>query len=165
MPDAPVHEVSYAFDLALIRRGMRRDILWRAIYASLVFLFAFGLCMVLLPDMLWLFGPALGFLSVFALLVLWFGYLKVSQRTLEFWTVQSPDRILRLGFHEEQLVVTTGSGSQRYAWNSMRRLWRYPDMWMFEVVKNVSVFMPPDAASHEVRDYIVRQCEAAGLKT
>jgi len=66
-------------------------------------------------------------------------------------------------FDDDGFDVVVGSATNRYAWRGMRRPWRYPDVWLLEIVKNMSVFFPPQAASDEVQAYVVKRCRDAGV--
>ena len=91
--------------------------------------------------------------------------LSAAKRVDALWAIQSPDRSILMRLDDDGFDVVTGSSDARYEWKALRRLWRYPDVWAIEIVRRFSVLFPPDAASDEVRAYIVERCEAAGVRT
>ena len=87
-----------------------------------------------------------------------------SRRIFEFWSKQSPGRSIRYVLDDEGFDVQLEHSSARYTWKGLRRLWRYSDVWIVEIVKNLSVFFPPDAVPAEVREYVVERCRDAGVR-
>ena len=154
------HTFTYTFDEAFVRAALRRDVLWRGVYASAALLVVLGLT--------WLWAGRLGVLEVaivlIALVLLWAILLRQlrsgAARLVELWTKQAPDRAMTFRLDDDGFDVVLGASSSRHTWKGMRRLWRYPDVWILEIVKNLSVFFPPDEASDEVRAYIVERCRA-----
>lgn len=162
---AAVHELRFTFDEAFLRAALKRDLAWRGVYATLIFVVLLGLLWLWqggMPSPLTLGVLGAGVVIVWVLLYrVW----RVSARRIfELWSQQSPDRTMVFRFDDEGFDVEVGSATNRYAWQGLRRLWRYPDVWLLEIVKNMSVFFPPQAASEEVRAYVVERCKAAGVR-
>lgn len=158
------HSIEFEFDVPFIRAGLRRDFAWRA--ALLAGLMA-GL---LLASRLWLgvFHPfllaAVGAGTAVVLLRLHLAFRSAAQCTYELWSRQSPSRRIRFELDDEGFRVVLDQSNVRYEWRGLRRLWRYPDVWIVEIVKHLSVFFPPGAASEEARAYVVERCRAAGVR-
>lgn len=159
------HEFEYAFDEAFLRTALKRDLFWRGVYATA----ALGL--VLLGVWLWLGRVTPTILAILGVgvLVLWALlyrlWRKAARGILELWTRQSPDRIQRFRLDDEGFEVCMGASTSRYTWKGLRRLWRYGDVWLIEIVKNMSVFFPPDAPSDAAKDFLVERCREAGVRT
>lgn len=159
------HEFQYTFDEPFLRTALKRDIAWRGAYAMIAF--------ALLLAGVWLWTRQLSPLTlaiVGAGVVLLWGLLYRAWclgavRLVELWSKQSPDRVMAFRLDDEGFDVDVGSAHARYTWAGLRRLWRYSDVWIIEIVKNLSVFFPPEAASEEARAFIVERCEANGVRT
>ena len=160
----PPYEFSYTFDLAFIRRALRRDHSWK-------YLLGPGLLLPLLfvsrlirgsfePSAVWLVVGGIVFLTWFV----HFKYARGTQAVFGFWSKLSPNHTMRFRLDDEGFDLLLESSEARYEWSGLRRLWRYDDVWMIEIVKNVSAFFPPDEAPHEARDFIVECCRAAGVR-
>ena len=65
---------------------------------------------------------------------------------------------------DEGFSVVHESSRSHFTWQGLRRLWRYDDVWLVEILKMQSVFFPPDQVREEVRDYILERCRAAGIR-
>ena len=156
-------EFEFGFDEAFIRNAMRRDMIERGLIATGL-LTAAGLAACLLDGFDWAYVAIMGT----GIAVVWALLLRVlrkgAQRVLEFWTQQSPEGVVRWRLEEDAFQVQVGTSSSRYAWQGLRRLWRYPDVWIVEIVKNLSVFLPPDALDDETRAYIEERCRNAGVR-
>lgn len=162
-----MHECAFVFDRDFIRRGLRRDHVWWSLYRVLFYcaLMAliglyYGFAVFTAPAMLAILLMGLvAILGVSALV-----YRKAVDGTLEMLKRQSPDHSMRFVADDEHIAVHFEQGEQRYRWEDLRRIWRYPDVWLIEIVKNRSLLFPPLAASTEMKDFITERSRAAGLK-
>jgi hypothetical protein len=111
-----------------------------------------------LHDFVWVPGGA-AFILVVMVIVLWL----LERKVWTFWTLQSPNRRLTYRLDDDAILVETESGNARYEWKKLRRLWRYRDVWLIEVVKNMSVFFPP-SAPEEIKEFVVDRCREAGVR-
>ena len=159
-----MHQFEFGFDAAFMRAALRRDFYWRIGYANL------ALGAVLLGTRLWVgqFTPVtIGIVLAGSAFVTWW-LLRLlgtcARRIDELWAQQSPDRRIRYELDDDGFDVVMENAKARYEWKGMRRLWRYPDVWILEIVKNMSVFFPPAAVPQEVRDFIVERCRSAGVR-
>ena len=110
----------------------------------------------------WLVGIPLG---VALLPLVFFLRLRISvYRTYELWRKQSPTHTIRYLADADGLTVELGHAQSRHAWTSFRRLWRYPDIWMLEVVRMQSVLFPPREASEAMNAFIVDCCRGKGVR-
>lgn len=159
------HALVYTFDLDFLRVAMRRDYYWKGLYLIVAFAVLYVAARLLPGAGSNLLAYAIGAtLPLFLVALLWM--LRMSaKRTYELWKLQAPDEKLELSFDDDGFDVRFQAGSTRYEWSGIRRLWRYHDVWLIEVVKNVSVFFPPEAATPETLDFVVARCEEAGVKT
>ena len=163
-----MYECEFTFDRDFFRRALRRDHFWWSLYSVLAFA---GL--LLLIGAVWGFAAlvhpstlrviAIGTLAI--LLVRYVVYRLAIKQTFALFEQQSPSRRIRFVAHDDELEVIVDQGTQRYRWEKLRRLWRYHDVWLFEIIKNRSMLLDPNAASDEMKNFIVARCEAAGLKT
>lgn len=159
------HEFTFSFDEAFLGDALRRDLVWRGVYASL------ALLAVLAVLWLWMGHLDLSVLLIVGggLLLLWVllyrTWRSAARRVDQLWVKQSPDRTITYRLDHEGFEVVVGSATARHAWEGLRRLWRYSDVWLIEIVKNMSVFFPPDQAPEEARAYILERCRAHGVRT
>ena len=93
----------------------------------------------------------------------WFVQWRVVRRTYALWTRLSPERTICYRIGPTAIEVEMPSGTGRHEWAGMRRLWRYKDIWLLEIVKNVSVLFP-SSAPQAARDYVVERCREAGVR-
>lgn len=160
----PAHEFSFEFDRAFIRAGLRRDYTWRA-WAALLGYPALGIAASLVfPQFRWLL---IGIFGVGGPLVAWLLMRRFERQvdvTLEHWQKLSPSSTIRFVLDDEGFAVEMPHGSSRYGWSGLRRLWRYPDTWLIEIVRKHSVLFPPDAASPEAREFLLERCRTAGVR-
>ena len=112
-----------------------------------------------IDDLTWS-DMALGTILVVMVLVL----IMLERKVFEIWLKQSPNRRLTYRLDDDAIVVETESGNARYEWKGLRRLWRYGDVWLIEIVRNMSVFFPT-SAPEAVREFVVSRCREAGIKT
>ena len=158
------HAFEFGFDIPFIKAALRRDLLWKG------YLLAGGL--LLLAVVLRLtsgsWDPVLTrALALGAVVVSWsFHSLlgKFAGRVFDLWARQSPNGIIRYELGDETFAVVAGASRSEFQWKGLRRLWRYDDAWMLEIVKMQSVFFPPDEVPREVLDFIVERCAASGVR-
>ena len=158
------HEFEFSFDVAFIKAAMRRDILWKG-YVIAGLMLALPLFTRLISGAwdLWVLGVAL----VGAVVIIWrFCSLlnKLGKRVFELWTLQSPSGKIQYQLDDEGFVVIAGESRSRFEWQGLRRLWRYDDAWLVEIVKMQSVFFPPDQAPVAAREFMVERCRHAGVR-
>ena len=158
------HEFQFRFDVPFLRAALRRDVLWRGYVMG-------GIVVALVPGMrLWLgyWHPWLsGFLLAAAAVSVWRFHAMLGRaagRVFELWSKQSPGGVIRYELDDEGFSVVLENSRSRFSWNGLRRLWRYDDVWILEIVKMQSVFFPPGPVPGEVRDYIVERCRSAGVR-
>ena len=92
------------------------------------------------------------------------GFHKGGTHVFRMWQQQSPSGTIRYELDDEGYTVQLDNANTRHAWQGLRRLWQYPDVWLIEIVKNQSTFFPPDAASPEIQEYIRERCRAGGAR-
>jgi hypothetical protein len=158
------HEFSFPFDKAFIHAALKRDF-YDKIYqlggvAAAVFMLAWFL---IRPPLDFYVPVALLGLGVIVARVLSLLKRSVAQ-VHELWTKQAPDGVIRYVLDEQGFEIRLQESHARYEWQGLRRLWRYDDVWIVEIVKNMSVFFPSDAAPAEVREFVVERCEQAGVR-
>ena len=160
----PRYEFSYTFDLAFVRRALRRDHSWK-------YLLGPGLLLPLLVASRLIRGTfdplVVGTVVAGIVFLTWFVHFKYARGTqavFDFWSKLSPDHTMRFRLDDEGFDLLLESSEARYEWSGLRRLWRYDDVWLIEIVKNVSAFFPPDVAPTEAREFIVDRCRAAGVR-
>lgn len=162
-----MHECEFRFDREFIRRALRRDHFWWSLYRILFFLgimallgvyYGFGIFRN--STILGIVGLGLAFLIALGFRI----YRKSIDITLQVLERQSPDRSIRLVADNDYIALHFQEAHQRYRWQDLRRLWRYPDVWLIEIVKNQSIPVPPDQVPPQMRDFITERCRAAGLK-
>ena len=158
------HRAEYAFDARFVAAAMRRDFLWRgyliaAVVACVPVYFRWS-------SGAWDTGALAFYLGLAAIvIVLFHGLLRMSARNqVKLWRTQSPDGRIQFIFDAEGFEAVVGASRNRFAWKNLRRVWRYPDVWMFEIVKMRSVFLPPDCLSEEQRRDISAWCAQAGVR-
>ncbi len=158
------HEFQFTFDIAFIKAALRRDVLWKGYVRG-------GAFLVVAVIMRWVYGhwePLItGALVLGSIFIVWRFHSHlgtIARRVFDMWTKLSPAGVIRLELDDEGLSVVHENSRSRFAWQGLRRLWRYDDVWLVEIVKMQSVFFPPDQVREEVRNYIVERCRAAGVR-
>jgi len=158
------HELRFTFDEAFLRAALKRDLAWRGVYATLLLIGVLVVLWLWQGSVSWMTAAILGAGAVALWLLLFRVWRTSARRIFDLWSTQCPDRTMAFRFDDEGFDVEVGSASNRYVWQGMRRLWRYTDVWLLEIVKNMSVFFPPEAASDEVKAYVVERCRDAGVR-
>jgi len=161
------HELTVRFDREFIRNGLKRDYVWRAIY-RVGLIVVLGLVAVLALrrggyDAAWVPLPFVGLVLVTAARFA-IGFRTMVDRTLQLWLKQSPDGTILFRADHEAITIDLEESHTRYNWGDLRRLWRYDDVWLIEVVKNTSVLFPPQDAPEEMKRFIVERCRNAGVR-
>jgi len=109
-----------------------------------------------------------GIVMAAALLIVVWRVASVFRRaidaTFELWLKQSPNRRLNFSVDDDGIVVSLEKGSSRYSWGDFRRVWRYSDVWILEIVKNRSVLFPIREAPAEMANYMVDRLRAAHVR-
>jgi len=161
---API-EFSYTFTKRFLWDALKRDILWKLGVAVLIVLvaiaalgWALGVAPWRSPMLPALIGGALAGVIVVPLKLR-----SIVARTDSYWARLSPDRIIRYRLLPDAIEVEMPNGTARHQWHGMRRLWRYKDIWLLEIVKNTSVLLPADAPE-EARAFVVERCREAGVR-
>ena len=163
---AATHQLTYRFDRSFIADGLKRDFAWKGFYL-LVILIVVEVAVVSIMGGSWgieMVGIVAGAAVLIAVLLV-FKFRSSVRRVYDFWKVQSPSGELRFSADPVGLTVQTDQANSAYEWSDLRRLWRYSDVWLFEVVRNVSVMFPCRAAPDAMKDYMVERCRAAGVRT
>ncbi len=158
------YEFQFEFDRPFIYTALRRDVLWKAAFIN-------GLLLgILLVCRLWtgsfeplVVGSILGAM-VLITVRLDFAVRAGSRRVYELWSKHSPDHLVTWRLDDEGFKIDMIGSSTHFEWRGLRRLWRHQDVWILEIVKNMSVFFPTDAAPDEVREYVVDRCIDAEVR-
>lgn len=162
--NAPKHTFTFSFDLPFIRRALRRD-RNEAVF-KIVAIYA-----IVTPLLAWLMGADSGlfygilgggFVATVTFVVSAFH--KGGKNVHDVWLQQSPSGTIRYQLDDEGYTVQMDNANSRHAWQGLRRLWCYPDVWLLEIIKNQSTFFPTEAASPEIQDYIRERCRSGGAK-
>ena len=159
-----MHELTFHFDEAFVRKALRRDVWDRGWIAT-------GLMVVVAIVMrVWTgeWSPLiLGIIAV-GTAVLWFLLFRTlrsaARQIVALWRTQSPDGTMTFRFTEEGYELEIASASSQNTWKGLRRLWRYDDVWIIEIVKRMSVFFPPSAADPETLAFVEARCREAGVR-
>lgn len=158
------HRFDFEFDQLLIRNAMRRDFLWKGYLLSGILV----MCALLMRLLVGYWEPmvtgVLLLLSVLIVSAFRSSLTRSTQRIEALWRNQSPSGRLRYELDEEGFNVRFDHGYSRFEWSTLRRLWRYEEVWLLEIVKMQSVFFPPSAASAEARAYIEERCRAHDVR-
>ena len=160
----PRHEFEVAFDEAFVRAALRRDFRDKG-------LIGVGFLAAVLAGCWWWLGtfpamPAVVVAVALPLLALrlHFALRTAARRVVALWRKQAPSGRMLWRLDDEGFEVVLEEARARYAWSGLRRLWRYRDVWIVEIVKNTSTFLPPDAVPEDARGLIVEPCRAAGVR-
>ena len=158
------HEFQFTFDVPFIKAALRRDLLWKG-YVLGGIMVALALVMHLLYGTVYIwFTATLLFMAGFVIWRFHAMLTKISRRVFDLWTRQSPSGLIHYELDEEGFSVVLDQSRSRYHWEGLRRLWRYDDVWLIEIVKMQSTFFPTDQAPDKVREYIVERCRSAGVR-
>lgn len=158
------HSFTFGFDEAFVTRALRRDKRWAVakvvlLYAAAAPLLSFGVG----GDGPLLYGLlAGGFIATVTLAVAL--YAKAGRSVYRLWLRQSPSRQIRYELFEDGFSVHMDHASSRFAWQGLRQLWRYPDVWLIEVVRKQSAFFPPEVASPAALAFIEERCRSGGAR-
>lgn len=166
MANELTHTLSYHFDRSLIRAGVRRDFVWRLVYVESLFVLICGTMHVFVSPIHasnTLMGVVLGGFVVLGLATS-FRFRRGVDTTFEFWSKQSPDGVVEFRFDEAGFAVSLGESVSRFAWSDIRRLWRWHDVWLFQVARGMSVILSAPEAGPDVKEFVVRCCQDAGVR-
>lgn len=158
------HAFEITFDVPFIKRALRRDLLWKGyLGAGLILAMAVGLRLwhgAWLPLMTGALVAAAGIIvwRIHHLLT------TVARRIDALWRRQTAEGRIRYELDDEGFTLHLGESQSRHAWQGLRRLWRYDDVWLIEIVEMQSVFFPPDQVPAEAREFIVERCREAGVR-
>ena len=162
--DSVPHRFEFHFDLPFLRKAIGRDFLWRcwvllASGATILVVYGFAF-----DRWSWSLGLAVtGALTIgeIALLLRWH---QTAKSAYDLWSEMAPDHKGVYELDAEGFTVMLGDSCTRYEWKALRRLWRYPDAWMLEMVRKVSVLFRPQDAGPEALAYIEERCKEAGVR-
>jgi hypothetical protein len=163
------YEIDLEFSREFLRKALRRDHFWWGLYRQLIFLgvaipaawlVAGDWRVLLVPQVLITFGA--GVILILALCA--YRFRRTIALGFERWQQQSPSGKFHYRATAEALHVTLDNASETYPWKNFRRLWRYSDIWLLEVIKNNSVLFPVESAPPEMQDFIVECCRLAGVR-
>ena len=159
------HAFEFTYDIPFVKNALRRDLLWKGYLAA-------GIFIALIFVIRWSYGyfdpvftTAFGIGSVVMVWRIHAVLDKGAKRVCELWDKLSSNRQIRYELDDEGFVIALQESRSRYEWSGLRRLWRYDDVWLIEIVKMQSAFFPPDQVSDEVKEYITQCCQKAGVRT
>ncbi len=164
----PVAELEFEITRDFVFDGLKRDFLQKSLWllgalmvvsVLSIALMGGGFSAILEPVHLAGFAGAI--LALIAMLL--FKLRRTTTRVLQLFHSQSPSAVFRYQATQEGLRVITDHSTSEYPWADFRCLWCYPDIWLFEIVKNTSVLFPCRSASPEFRRYAVERVGAAGV--
>ncbi|MCK5945227.1 MAG: hypothetical protein KAI24_24780 [Planctomycetes bacterium] len=159
------HTFSFTFDRPFVRRALRRDRNWAVVKVVALYALATPAALFgvdgLEPLVYGLLGG--GFVATLALALALFH--KAGNAVYDLWLRQSPSRTIRYELDDDGFAIHMDHASSRFAWRGLRRLWRYPDVWLIEVVRKQSAFFPPEGAGAEALAFIEQRCSQAGVRT
>ena len=161
----PVFEFEFTFTETFIRNALKRDVIWRLVVLVLVFLMGVAAIAWLMGARPWELPtmPALVAGLIAGAIAIPLKFNSIVKRTFAVWERLAPDRTISFRLFAEAIEVKMPNGNARHEWRGMRRLWRYHDIWLLEIVKLNSVLFPSDAPQ-DARDYVVERCTAAGVR-
>ena len=164
-PEEPTLEFEHEFSKRFLHDALKRDVIWRLWVLV-------GALLVAVAGIGWLLGtppwqvpiwPALAAGALAGAIAIPLKFRSLVNRTFDYWERLAPTRKISYRLFPDAIEVTMPNGTARYPWQGMRRLWRYPDIWLLEVVKMNSVLLPHDAPA-AARDYVVERCREAGVR-
>ena len=164
MTVSPVHEFTFEFDRELLWVALRRDHEWRGWVAAALFVAA------MLVYGWFMEALAVEFLAVVVVgaVVIWWVFRRCMHRLVgqiyELWTVGDAEPVMTIRLDDQGFEAVLAQGSSRYRWADLRRLWRYDDIWLIEIIRMNSVLFPPSAASNEALEFITDRCRSAGVR-
>ena len=159
------HEFSFEFDRRFVRDGLKRDFAWRSLRSLGIYALMLLVIGLVMPG-----GSHPTFFAVgtagFAVigLAMWRRFGRAVDMTYDLMTKQSPDRRMTFRLSDDAIEVDLGNSQSRYPWDGLRRLWRYPDVWLLEVLRDRSVLFPVGAAPDAAREFVVERCRSAGIR-
>ncbi|MEE9392946.1 MAG: hypothetical protein V3W41_10615 [Planctomycetota bacterium] len=165
-----MHDLKFQFDRQFLRNGLRRDHLWKGLIlvGSLFVILALGLSIGIFGDEANRSGLAWSLVLLIcaaAAAARWLRFKRAVDHTYALWLRQSPSQTIRFRAGTDRLTVHLDSGEQSYAWSDLKQLWRHSDVWLFEIVRDVSVLFPPHAAADAMKDFILERCRENGVRT
>jgi YcxB-like protein len=101
---------------------------------------------------------ALSVILIFMMTALFFVYRNRSLNKLK--EMESP--IGRWGFTEEVFSVESGMGKVEFKWSVVKKLWRFPDVWLLIYADQSYSTLPVADVSTEVQQFIVEQIQSHG---
>ena len=158
-------EFEHVFDKKFLRDALKRDIVWRL--AAVVLFMLVGMAVVgwALGTPPWK-APVLPLLvggAVAGLVVVPWKFNTIVRSTLALWVHGNPERKLTYRLGPEAIDIETPDSRASHRWKDFRRLWRYSDIWLLEIVKKQSVLFPSEAPE-DARSYVVKRMREAGVR-
>jgi hypothetical protein len=159
------YTVQVSYTPAIVRSGIRR--FWLRFAGRDTALGAIGLAAssfgwVVLGYRTWLVGCFMavsGFLFVLSLLVF------VTFRTRSLRKLRAmPAPTAAWTFTEESLSTETQLAQSKIAWSLVKKLWRFPDVWVLVYSRSDYSLLPVSDIPSEVQAFIVERVRANGGK-
>ena len=105
-------------------------------------------------ESLWLAGFGLGFVGAF----IWGWYASARQATRRA-EAAGP---IQITVSAESLVAATAGARTEFQWSSVRRVLRFPELWVLEAGFRTILPIPADVLDEETRKLIISSTKAAG---
>jgi hypothetical protein len=164
------HEIRFRFDQRFFHDAFKRDHLWKGLSLGLWALALFGLAAVVggapaatLRDRFFLGAVAVTLVLVAVLRLL--AFRRAVRRTHELFRKQSPSGEVHFRLDDDGITIEMDHARNVQAWGGLRRLWRYPDVWLLEVVEDQSILFPARAASAEALAFLLERCRSNGVRS
>lgn len=159
------YTVQVSYTPAIVRSGVRR--FWlrfagRDMALGAIAFAASSFGWVVLGYRTWLVGSfmaASGFLSVLSLLV----FVTLHARSLRRLRAM-PAPTASWTFAEESLSTETSLAQSKIAWSLVKKLWRFPDVWVLVYSRSDYTLLPVSEISSEVQAFITERVRANGGK-
>jgi len=160
----PRYTFSFRFNKAFIQAALRRDRNWGIAKVLILYAIAAPLVLFGLDAHSNLTYGILGggLLATMTFVLVLFHKAATSVHTI--WQRQSPSNTIRYDLDDDGFSIHMENASSRFEWQGLRQLWRYPDVWLIEIVKKQSAFFPPHAAPEAALTFIEQKCRNGGAK-
>lgn len=107
---------------------------------------------------------AVGFLFAIALIytiTVYAGFFVWRARSLAMYRAMG-DPLVKWSFTEEAFICESSAGNAELKWSTIKKLWRYNDVWLLFYASGAYSTLPVETLSSEAKNFIEQKIREAG---
>ena len=89
-------------------------------------------------------------------------FLTLRSRLVAFRKMASPD--VSFVFDEEGIFSRSDLGSSRVPWQTLQKIWMFPEVWLLFVGKGQFMTLPVEQLDESLRQFVLQRAASAGVK-